>query len=121
VNNATIFSGFAVFWSNAELAAQSRANSRLRITKRPSSERMPVGDWQSAERLLAKLIARAFAADNPQLFGPRLHEVLGKKNVSGSPTTARADAVAPAVTGGDPENWSMENNGEQSIHQVRAA
>jgi hypothetical protein len=29
---------------------------------------MPVFDWQAAEEMLAKLVARAFAADYPELF-----------------------------------------------------
>lgn len=31
---------------------------------------MPPHEWQTLEALLAKLIARAFAADHPELFHP---------------------------------------------------
>jgi len=39
---------------------------------------MPIEDWQMAERLLAKLVARRFARENPHLFGPHLARVLGE-------------------------------------------
>lgn len=90
-----------------------KGRPRFTIRTQISSEPMPVTDWQTAERILAKLVARAFAVDHGELFGQHLNEVLGQE-ISGSPSTARTDAVAPAVRDGDPEEkWSVERNGDR--------
>ena len=38
---------------------------------------MPTQDWQAAESLLARLLARAFIADRPELFDPHHARVIG--------------------------------------------
>ncbi len=35
---------------------------------------MPAEEWEAAERVIARLIARAYVADHPELFGPRLSQ-----------------------------------------------
>jgi hypothetical protein len=76
---------------------------------RIAAEPMPAEEWQAAERLLARLIARAYTADHPELFGPRLSEVLEKVK-PGPPAAAAAVAGAPPASAGGPEEWSMEPN-----------
>ena len=45
---------------------------QLRIRREVSEEALTAGDLRIAEDLLAKLVARAYAADHPELFGPGL-------------------------------------------------
>lgn len=85
---------------------------RFSIRRSMSSEPMPISDHVTSERLLARMAARAFARQHPELFGPHLGEVLDRR-VSGSPSAARAEAVAPAVQIGDPEKWSVELDDKQ--------
>lgn len=51
---------------------------KIQIRKVASPEPMPAHEWQAAEEMLAKLIARAYAADHPELFPDKgedgLHE-----------------------------------------------
>jgi hypothetical protein len=42
---------------------------RLTFKYRTSDTPMSSQDWEAAEELLAKLIARAYALDHPELFG----------------------------------------------------
>jgi hypothetical protein len=69
---------------------------------------MPADELAAAERLLARLVARAYAADHPGLFGK---DVEPEGPVSGPSSAARADAVAPAARGDGPEgSRSMERD-----------
>jgi len=86
------------------------AGKRFTVRTSISQEPMPVEDWHAAERVLAKLIARAYAADHPELFGPHLDRAFSKE-ISGSSSTARADAVAPAARDGGPEKWRVGHDG----------
>lgn len=54
-----------------------RGKRRFTVRRTIAAERMPVEDWQMAERLLAKMVARAFAAEHPELFGAHLARALG--------------------------------------------
>lgn len=51
---------------------------RIKITRRESAEPMSVHDMQTAETILARLVARAFAVDHPELFGQRLPREIGE-------------------------------------------
>lgn len=44
-----------------------RQRKRLNIKRRAAAEPMSACDTQAAEAILVKLVARAFAADNPEL------------------------------------------------------
>ena len=81
-----------------------RTRRTFRYVTRASQEQMPSGERQMVEELVSELVARAYAADHSDLF---------KKvptSVSGSSPAARADAVAPAAKGGDPDHvWSLEH------------
>jgi len=89
-----------------------RQRKELKIRRTVSAEPMSAFDLQAAEAILARLAARAFAADHPELFGPYLEQVLNGK-VSGLPSTARAETVAPAAKDGSSENeWSVEQDGD---------
>ena len=87
--------------------ATTRRKGRFTVIARIAAEPLPAAEWDAAERLLAELIARAYAADHPELFGPRLSEVVENEKSGPSPA-ARADAVAPAARGGGPEAMEME-------------
>jgi len=54
-----------------------RQRKRLNIRRTASAEPMSACDMQAAEAILAKLVARAFAADHPELFGPHLASAVG--------------------------------------------
>jgi len=48
-----------------------RQRGKLNIRRTAAAEPMSDCDRQTAEAILAKLVARAFAADHPELFGSR--------------------------------------------------
>ena len=50
---------------------------KLKIRRTFSDERKSRADLESAQAFLAKLAARAFARDHPELFGPHLNRVIG--------------------------------------------
>ena len=79
--------------------AARRMRQRPRITARIASDPMSPEELQAAERLVARLVARAFAADRPELFGPHLPQVLDR-NGPGPPPTARAEVASPTTSGG---------------------
>jgi hypothetical protein len=54
-----------------------RERKRLNIRRTACAEPMTARDLEMAEALLAKLVARAFAADHPELFGPHLARATG--------------------------------------------
>ena len=39
-----------------------------------SDEPMPHDEWEAAEKILAKLVAEAYAADHPEIFGSAVEE-----------------------------------------------
>ena len=85
----------------------------LNVRHRLSGTVMQQHALQTAEAILAKLVARAYAADHPELFGGNTF-VPADISVSGLPPAARAEAVAPAARGGSPDGrWSVERYGEQ--------
>ncbi|MBI2842379.1 MAG: hypothetical protein HYX78_03165 [Armatimonadetes bacterium] len=53
-----------------------RQRKKLNIKRTVSAELMSACDMQTAEVILAKLVARAFVADHPELFGPHLARVI---------------------------------------------
>ncbi len=57
--------------------AAGKQRKKLNIRCSVSAEPMSVCDMQVAEAILAKLVARAYAADHPELFGPHLARALG--------------------------------------------
>jgi hypothetical protein len=54
-----------------EMAAREKAKSRFTFTRRIAPEPMTAADYAESKRIIAKLIARAFIADNPHLFAPQ--------------------------------------------------
>ena len=83
--------------------------SKRRFTFKASiaTEPMPAEEWNAVERLLARLIVRAYAADNPQLF-PGRSQGRADGQTSGPSPAARADAGAPPALGGGPERMELE-------------
>lgn len=45
-----------------------------------SAEPMATHEWQQAEEMLAKLVARAFASDHPELFAAMNRDSHGERN-----------------------------------------
>jgi len=70
---------------------------------------MPTAEWETAESLLARLVARAYAADHPELFHPAVIAGETEEN-SGPPAAAAAVAGAPPANAGGPEEWSVEHD-----------
>lgn len=48
-----------------------RKRREFRFSVRIASEPMPEVEWRATERLLARLIAKAYLADNPHLLSPQ--------------------------------------------------
>ncbi len=82
--------------------------ARLAFAGQVSPDPMLVEDWQTTEALLARFVARAYAADHPELFRP-LGIAGENRESSGPPAAAAAVAGAPPVNAGGPEKWSMEH------------
>lgn len=68
----------------------------------------PPSEIAAAERVLARLIARAFARDHPYLFRPS-GAALAEHETSGPPAAAAAVAGAPPANVGGPEQGSAEH------------
>ena len=66
--------------------AAGKDRQRFRVVRRIASEPMPVEQWRGVERIMARLVARAYAADHPELFGPRLPRVLGIGDAGSPPS-----------------------------------
>jgi hypothetical protein len=81
-------------------AVVGRARQRFTFKARVAQEPMPQADLAAVERILAKLIARAYIADHPELFGLD-GDPKGITSDSGSPSTARAEAASPTASEGD--------------------
>ena len=56
---------------------------RLTFTRSISDKRMSQQEWHEAEQIMAKLVARAWAAEHPELFGPKLQETLDRRRNDG--------------------------------------
>jgi hypothetical protein len=65
--------GASLFWARQgeALAVADRRRKKLKIVRTAAAEPMSACDQQAAEAILARLVARAFAADHPELFRPR--------------------------------------------------
>ena len=84
------------------------------MQRRLSQEPVPETVLSAAEDLLARLIARAYAADHPELFVLRVADQPETQPL-GPPPAAKADADAPAAQDGGPgQNWSLERHDESA-------
>lgn len=54
--------------------------NRFTVATSISQTPMPEHEWRKSESILAKLIARAYATEHPELFGPDLAQVLASRN-----------------------------------------
>jgi hypothetical protein len=75
---------------------------------------MPAADFEAAERVLARLIARAYRADHPELFGAQKEMI-----ASGPPAAAAAVAGAPPASAGGPERMELEHGDNGDVGQRR--
>lgn len=100
------------------MMARRPVRNKLKVRKSISLEPMLLSDMEMAESIMAKMVARAFAADHPELFGRQLDQVLDIKSSRSSPAV-RTEAVAPAANGGGlEEEWSMEQYGINAKRQI---
>ena len=79
------------------------------MVSRIAAEPMPVEEWQAAESLLARLVARAYAADHPELFRPAVAPNESQES-SGPPAAAAAVAGALPANAGGPDKESREHD-----------
>lgn len=86
--------------------------TKQRFTFRASiaEEPMPAAEFAAAERLLARLIARAYDADHSEMFRARRTESTDPKG-SGPPAAAVAAAL-PANAGGPERESNMTADGK---------
>jgi hypothetical protein len=91
-----------------------RQKRQFTFMARIAEEPMPAEEWQAAERLLAKLVARAYAADHPDLLQARRTESTHPKS-SGPPATAAAVAGALPASAGGPERESREHDTSKDL------
>ena len=94
--------------------AKGKAKSKITITYKIASEPMSSQEVQTAERILAKMIARAYAADHPELFAPQRTQ-RADSTISGSAATGATGAGALPANAADPEVESGEQNGKSDF------
>jgi hypothetical protein len=75
-------------------ARPSRGN-RFSFVRKPSPEPMAPGEHDALQSLIARLVARAYAAEHPKLVAPRSARSQPTES-SGAPLSARADVDVPA-------------------------
>ena len=92
---------------------RTKRRRRFSVITRIAAEPMPVEEWQAAESLLARLVARAYAADHPELFRPVVAQGETRED-SGPPAASAAVAGAPPANAGGPEEWSVEHDNVNS-------
>jgi len=96
--------------ATAGMTTRRRFTYRASIAPGP----MPTADFEASERVLARLIARAYAADHPELFGAR-----ERTTASGPPAAAAAVAGAPPASAGGPEEMELEHGDNGDVGQRR--
>lgn len=85
---------------------------RTRLAAKP----MAAAESEAAERLLARLVARAYAADHRELFDPT--GITGEnRRSSGPPAAAMAVAGVPPASAGGPEKGNREHVGRETEAQ----
>lgn len=95
-------------------AKTGRSVRRLTIRTRIASEAMPAADLDAAERIVARLVARAYAAEHPELFGPRLSQIVHTED-SGPPAAAAAVTGAPPASAGGPGKMELEQGVSKTV------
>jgi hypothetical protein len=88
--------------------ASPQPKARIKFRRRFVTATPSPSEIAAAERVLARLIARAFARDHPHLFTPP-GAALAEHETSGPPAAAAAVAGAPPANAGGPEQRSREN------------
>jgi len=77
---------------------KKRKKSRFTIRRTYSAEPMSLDEWRAAEKVLARLVAEAYAADHPEIFGP----------VSGETSDGVGGQIEPAEKDGGPDEDLQE-------------
>jgi len=86
-----------------------RRKREFRFRAGIAAEPMPAAEWAAAERLLARLIAKAIAHDHPELFRDRL--------VTGPLSTAAAEVATPTTSGSGPVDSEIGDDGHDEDQQ----
>lgn len=95
--------------STLGVTATKRKGRRFTVVTKIAAEPMPVEEWRAAESLLARLVARAYAADHPELFRcPSTPDE--DRHSSGPPAAAAAVAGALPANAGGPDRESGEHD-----------
>ena len=92
---------------------------RFTFRRRIAATPMPLEEWRAAERILARLAARAYAAEHPELFqpgrrveqSPKGDSRTGGNEISGSSAAGAPVAGAPPANAGGPEDLRSVEHG----------
>ena len=57
-----------------------RQRNKFKIIRTASTEPMSARDLETVEAILARMVALAYVADHPGVFGPKLNEVLSRES-----------------------------------------
>lgn len=97
------------FLFESKAVARGTAKTRFTIIRKFAPEPMDEQERQAVESILAKLVARAYAADHSELFRPSL--VKQEQIVISGPSAAGAPVVGALPTNaGGPERESRERD-----------
>ena len=72
--------------------AEDRSKRRLKINIGTSPEIMSNTDRQVSESILARMVARAYAIEHPEQFGPKLQSALDIGTDNDHSKTAKGEA-----------------------------
>jgi len=95
--------------STLGVTATKRKGRRFTVVSKIAAEPMPVDEWRAAESLLARLVARAYAADHPELFRRPDTSDADTQN-SGPPAATAVVAGALPANAGGPDKESREHD-----------
>lgn len=90
-----------------KIDAQTRKRRPITITRVVAPEPIPAEDLAAAERMLARLVARAYAADHPELFGKHTDS---SEDHSGPPAAAAAVVGGLPASAGAPERETSDHD-----------
>jgi len=99
------------------VTATKRRGRRFTVVTKIAVEPMPVDEWRAAESLLARLVARAYAADHPELFRPTIARS-GREQDSGPPAATAVVAGALPANAGGPDKESREHECRAELEET---
>jgi len=91
------------------VTATKRTGRRFTVISKIAAKPMLAEEWRAAESLLARLVARAYAADHPELFRPAIARSDNEQG-SGPPAATAVVAGALPANAGGPDKESREHD-----------